>query len=273
MMLDRRALLAAGLALSAGGPALALDVGMASGGYRDEDAAFEFRHALALDMDNAEGLSSRPRQIRLLLSDREVAPAALYGVTFPPVWTMAKAGSLKGLLLEFDPADRENLTATILSTPEPGYSLGTLTQSDSSGLWARLELSPTRIVGELKAGVSEKMNFKFSAPVFTNPVVADLKGAAVATSEPVKVMIARAEALDRGDMATARALSTPTAGGGLSSLPPEMMKNLRGIATELTHRLKTAKRVVIRRETAVVIFGEGEWGNAARVDGVWKAAD
>ena len=38
-------------------------------------------------------------------------------------------------------------------------------------------------------------------------------------------------------------------------------------------RLKSVKRVVIRRETAAVQVAPGEWASLVRVDGVWKVSD
>ena len=41
----------------------------------------------------------------------------------------------------------------------------------------------------------------------------------------------------------------------------------------LIQKLKAAKRVVIRRETAAVMLEKGSWASVALVDGVWKGAD
>ena len=271
-MIARRSILAAGLALAAG-PALAIDEGVASGRYNDDGVDFKVTHAIALAMDNAEGFADSEKGLRVLLSDREVPVSALCGIAFPPVWRMARSGKLEGLLLNFDPADRNALVATILTRPEPGFSLATLSLSNSEGLWSRLEVNPTRVVGELKTDASDKMVLEFSAPVFTNAIEADLKGPAAASSEPVKALLARAEALGRGDLKAAAALSTESAGQDLLAAPPEALKAFPGLAAELTRRLKGAKRVVVRRETAAVMLGKGEWGSVARVDGVWRAAD
>lgn len=271
-MITRRSALAAGLALTAA-PAFALDAGTASGRYDDGDTRFTVSHAIALAMDNAEGFQESEGGLRVLLSDREVPVSAICGLAFPPVWGMARAGTLKGLLLKFDPADRTGLVATVLATPEQGFSLASLTVSSSAGLWSRLEANATRIVGALKPDASEKMSFDFSAPVFTNAVEADLKGPTAQGSEPVKVLIARAEAIGRGDMKGAAALSTPSAGESLLAAPPEMLKVAPKLAAELIRHLKSARRVVVRRETAAVMLGPGEWASVAKVDGVWKAAD
>ena len=52
--MDRRAVLAAGLALAAAGPALAIDPGTASGHYRDDDFDVAFSHAVALELEALE---------------------------------------------------------------------------------------------------------------------------------------------------------------------------------------------------------------------------
>jgi len=271
--MDRRAVLAAGFALAAAGPALAIDPGTASGHYRDDEFDITFSHAVALEIDNTEGLLDSPRELRVLLTDRPLPVSVLYGQAFPPVWQMAQRGEVRGLLLRFDPANREAILITVLAKPEPGYSLSNTTMSDSSGIWARLEAGPTRVVGELKPDASDKAQFSFSAPVFTNAVEADLKGRAAAASEPVKVLIARLEAIGRGDLAAAAALSTPASGARLGDMPPEFKKMFAKALPELLARLRAPKRVIIRRETAVVMLGPGEYASAARVEGLWKAAD
>lgn len=272
MTIGRRAVLAAGLAVTAG-PVLAIDAGTASGRFRRDETEVSFKHSIALSLDNVEGMLDRPREMRVLLSDREVPASAILGLAFPPVWRMAKAGAVRGLLLSFDPADRTALNIVVLAPPEPGFSLATLSISNSEGLWSRLEASPTRVVGELKPGAYDYMDLRFSAPVFNDAVQADLKGPAVQASEPVKALLARAEAIGRGDWAAARSLSTEAAAANFRDIPPEMLKQAKPMAAELTRRLKAARRVVIRRETAAVMVGEGEWASAALVNGVWKAAD
>jgi len=271
--MDRRALLAALGATAVAGPALAIDPGVASGRYKDGEADVSFSHAIALELDNTEGLLDSPKELRVLLTDREVPVAVLYGQAFPPVWTMAQQGKVQGLLLKFDPADRGAVVITVLAKPEPGYSLSTVTISNSDGLWSRLEVSPTRVTGELKPEASDKAQVRFSAPVFTNPVEADLKGPAAAASEPVKVLIARAQAMASGDLATAASLSTETSAARLQDIPPQFKAMMAKELPKLIARLKTAKRVVVRRETAVVMLGPGEYASVAKVGGVWKAAD
>lgn len=271
-MIARRALLAAGAALAAR-PAFAIDEGVAHGRYNDDGVDFKVAHAIALAVDNAEGFGDSDKGLRVLLSDRPVPVSAICGLAFPPAWGLAREGKLEGLLLKFDPADRTALVATILTKPEPGYSMTTTTVSNSEGLWKRLEANPTRVLGELKSDASERMVFDFSAPVFTNAVEADLKGPAAAASEPVKVLLARAEAIGRADWKAAAALSTEDGARNFDTIPPELEKQAPKMAAQMVRQLRAPKRVVIRRETAAVMLGEGEWASVARVDGVWKASD
>jgi hypothetical protein len=261
------------LALAAAGPALAIDPGVASGRFAHEGVTLNPKHAVALAMDNVEGVLDHPHVLRVLLSEAEVPPSALYGLAFPPVRAMARDGQVRGLLLEFDPAERDEVQITILAKPsEPGEMPANLSRSDSSGLWTRLDVSATRATGELK-GDDESGPISFSAPVFTDAVTADLKGPAAQASEPVKVLIARAEAIQKGDMATAASLSTGDFMEKLKGAPPEMLKMAKAELPQMVKQLRSARRVVIRTETAAVFTGDGSWMSLVKRDGAWKAAD
>jgi hypothetical protein len=268
--MDRRAVLAAGLALAAG-PAFAIDPGTASGRYAGDEGRFSFSHATALILDNAEGFRDTPNEMRVVLADREVLPADLTGLAFPPVWRMAREGKLKGLLLAFDPADRNALQVTVLAQPEPGYSLANISLSNTAGVWQRLEVSATRVAGALKPDLRDGLEASFSAPVFTDKVTADLKGPAAAASEPVKAILAHAEAVSRGDYAAARGLATPALAAQFDDIPPQMQKLMKAELPKLLRQLKAPPRVVIREQTAAVMLEKGTWTHARRVDGVWKA--
>ena len=184
MPLTRRLVLVGAAALAAR-PAWAIDPGVASGGYRGDEGNIDVSQSVALAIDNAEGFGDFNRGLRVVLSNVEVLPSALAGLAFPPVRGLARDGKLRGILLEFDPADRTSLFATVLTKPEPGYSLATTTLSNSAGLWTRLDASATRVAGELKPDASDHFRFSFSAPVFTNAVTDDLKGPAAAAG-PVR---------------------------------------------------------------------------------------
>jgi hypothetical protein len=256
------------------GPALALDPGTSAGRYERDGVRIDFSHAIALSQDNAEGMLDHPNQMRVLLSDKEIPAAALEGLAFPPVRAMARAGEIRGLLLEFDPADRTTLQVSVLAKPEdPNAFLPNLSLSNSEGLWKRLEANPTQVTGEYKPDDDNGLAFSFSAPVFTNAVTADLKGAEAQKSDQVRVLVARAEAIGRGDLPATLALTAKSAQGELRGLPPGAFKQAAAEMPGLIKALKSAKRVVVRRETAAVMVEEGSWSSLVLEDGAWKVAD
>jgi hypothetical protein len=272
-LISRRQVLAAGLVLAAGPPAFALDPGAASGFYRKDGLGLKFSHATVLLQDDVEGVLDHPKQLRVVLSDGEVPVEALCGLMFPPVRAMAREGKVRGLMLEFDPADRQAFQGTVLSPPEPGASLASLSFSNSEGLWAKLDVGATRASGELKPDDDGELAASFDAPVFTDDVQTDLKGATAQGSEPVKILLARAEAMARGDMAAAMALSTPESAAEARTMPPEVQKMMAQQMPAFIREVKGAKRVVIRRQTAAVQVASGDWASLRRQDGAWKAAD
>jgi hypothetical protein len=254
------------------GPAFALDPGTASGHYTRDGVRLNFTHAIALSQDNTEGLLDHGAQVRVLLSAEDVPIGALYGIVFPPVRALARQGKVHGVLLEFDPADKTQLHVTVLVPPkEPGEFAANISLSSSSGLWKKLTTSPTRIGGDYDAGSDGDFAFTFSAPVFTDPVQADLKGPAAQASDQVKVLLTRAQAIGRADLAAALAVSSKDS--GLREAPPGAIKEAAKEAPAMIKQIKAIKRVVVRRETAVALMGEGSWQSLVLEDGVWKIAD
>jgi hypothetical protein len=255
-------------------PALALDPGTASGHYAGDGVRVEVSHAVAMALDNAEGELESANRMRVLLSQEDIPPAVLEGAPLPRVLALARAGQVHGLLLDFDPGDKNGLYVTVLAKPDdPRQSMTTITLSHSDGVWKRLETNATRAAGELKPNDTFDLAFQFSAPVFNNPVQQDLKGPAAQQSEPVKVLIARAEAIGRGDMAAMAALSTKESVEQLKSYPPSVLKEARAMAPQLVKEYRATKRVVIRRDTAAVQTADGSWSSLVREDGAWKSMD
>jgi hypothetical protein len=271
MNATRRLVMAAGLATLAS-PALALDPGVASGGYVHDGVKLSFKHAIALSQDNTEGLLDNGPQIRVVLSDVEVPIAALYGIMFPPVIGMARDQTVRGIMLEFAPKSPTAMHVTVLSKPqELGASLTNISLSNSEGVFKRLEVNATRVSGDYDGADGGDFKFNFSAPVFTDPVQADLKGPAAQASEQIRVLIARAEALQRGDLAAAVALSSK--GSQIGAMPPEVLKQAAKEIPQMIKELKAVKRVVVRQSTAVALQGRGSWSSLVLENGAWKAAD
>ena len=264
--------LAAALALGLGSGALAQAPATASGHYTGDGAKLSFAHAVVLGQDDAEGLLDHGPQVRVLLSQEEVPVAALYGIAFPPVRRLAQAGQVHGVLLEFSPTDKTAMQVTVLSPPaETGEFLHSLSLSKSGGLWKSLDASTARVAGAYDGGGEPDLVFEFAAPVQTDPVQADLKGPEAQASEPVKLLIARAQAMARGDLAAAKAMSAKTS--QIQEIPPAMLKQASAEIPSVIKQYRAAKRVVIRRETANVVLDAHSWASLIREDGVWKIAD
>jgi hypothetical protein len=262
----------AGLALATAAPAAALEPATASGHYTGDGAKLSFSHAVVLGQDDAEGLLDHGPQVRVLLSQEDVPVSALYGIAFPPVRQMAKAGQVHGVLLEFSPKDKTSLQVTVLSPPtEPGEFMHSLSLSRTSGLWKKLDAAETRVSGDYDGAGDPDLVFSFSAPIFTDPVQSDLKGPEAANSEFVKLLIMRAQLMAKGDLAGAKALSVK--GSQIADMPPQMLKAMASEIPQVIKQYRAAKRVVVRKETANVLLGEHSWASFVREDGVWKIAD
>ena len=205
-------------------PAAALDPGVAQGSLLVNGETIVLDHACAVMHDNAEGLLEYPRELRILVSDREVSPDALYGVAYLPVEKLAKLGKLHGILISIDPANQSDVTVTVLYPPPmPGQSL--LTEVLGGGTHDAvkgLKISAQRVVGEVEHEDRQEMEFmdipklvyktRFSAPLFhETPVTADLSGKAAVDSPQARVLRAKVAALANGDFAALKRVSTESA--------------------------------------------------------------
>ena len=95
----------------------AIDAGVAKGALNVGGATIPLTHAYAQLHDNAEKLLERPRELRILLADREAPQSALNGIAFLPVVHMAREGKLRGLLIQLDPAKPDEAAVTVLHAP------------------------------------------------------------------------------------------------------------------------------------------------------------
>jgi hypothetical protein len=270
--------------------ARAIDPGKAQGLLKIGDGTIELKEAYAHFHDNAEGLLDRPKEMRIVVCDREIAQESLRGIAFLPVETLAKEGKVVGLLLQFDPSDQSKMVFTVLRTPsQQGASLMTLSLADTGKkLFKKLAISQTRVDGE--AEYAEKGNsgsddlpkisysVKFTAPVFNElPVTADLKGKAAQDSPQARIAREKMNAMRKGDFEAVKRLSTQQSKrqidllvAQMGSQAPSMAKEIAG---EMEQSLKKIQRVVVRDSTAVMIYSDKAWSNFALEDGQWKSDD
>jgi hypothetical protein len=267
----------------------AIDPGRVQGYLQVNDQAIVLTQAYAHLYDNAEGLLERPKELRLLLVDREVQQEALAGTAFLPVEQMAREGRVQGLLLRLDPGDHQRLLVTLLFPPtEPRQTLLTQTVS-TTGRKPPIELkigNSNRVGGTVEHHEERpsetrgmpKLNYalRFSAPLFhETPVTAVLAGQRAQNSPQMRVLQEQARALEKGDLASVQRLSTADANRRtwalLAQAGPEAESLVKQAAVELKESTKHLQRVVVRGDRAVAIFAGKRWHNFVREDGEWKS--
>jgi hypothetical protein len=271
--------------------AYAIDEGTAQGTLTINNDAVALTHSYAHLHDNAEGLLSRPQELRIVLSDRKIPYESLRGIVFLHVEDMARENRIRGLLLILNPRDQRKVVVTLLTQPvRPGQSLMTLTLSATGQeLFKKLIMSNVRVTGEVEHADTRdsgdqdlpKLTFsvKFSAPLFKElPVTANYMGKRAHNSSQVKAYREKMEALKKGDFEAVKRLSSERANrrdaAMLAHMDDQTKKSSAAEAAEdIAKSLKRIKRVVVRGDTAVIIFSEKEWATFVREGGQWKTND
>jgi hypothetical protein len=267
----------------------AIDPGRVQGSLQVNDKAIALTQAYAHLHDNAEGLLDHPKELRLLLVDREVPQEALAGISLLPVEQMAREGRVQGLLLRLDPSDHKRLFVTLLYPPtEPGQILLTQTVS-GTGRKPPIELkigSFNRVGGAVEHHEDcqsenmgmPKLNYslRFSAPLFHEmPVTAVLVGQNAQNSSHMRVLRKKAWALEKGDFTSVQRLSTAEANRRtwalMAQAGPEAESLAKQAAAQLKESTKYLQRVVVRGERAVAIFAGKQWHTFVREGGEWKS--
>jgi len=269
---------------------LAIDPGTVQGSVQVNQETIGLTHSYAHLHDNAEGLLDRPRELRIVLTDREIAQDALRGIVFLPVMQMAREGKVRGLMVRLDPNNHHNLLVTLLYPPSgPGASLMTQTLS-TSGQKApiNLRISDHRVTGDLQHRDDHEADFadipkldyavKFSAPLFHEPAVTEnLKSKAARNSPQAGVLREKARILAKGDFETLKRISTERARRETQALlaqaGPEANSFAKQAAADLEQSIKRIQRVVVRGDRAVVIFSDKQWSSFVREGEKWKSDD
>jgi hypothetical protein len=243
-------------------------------------------HTYAPLHDNAEGLLDRPKEMRILIVDREVEQAVLNGLVFLPVIALAREDKVRGLVLIFDPNDRDNVVITFLYPPaHPTEFLTTQSRLNSEGLMKNLQITDQRVVGEIEDKEQRESRFSdmpvityttsFSAPLFHEPnVTEDLRGQAAKNSPQVKELRAEVEALKKADFEALRKISTERLNRerepGLAQGGAQVADLARQAGEEMARSIAKVQRIVVRGNRAVVILPDKAWKSLERVGGMWK---
>lgn len=274
--------------LAAIAPARALDPGTVKGTFEVDGKPVELKYVYAHLHDNAEGILDHRRELRILLSDREVSPEALRGLVFLPIEDLARNDQVKGLMFELDPSKPNSIISVLLAAPkQEGASLLRTTYSTSgTPLFKSWSFTPQRVTASIERREERSENasdlpsasfaLEFSAPVMKEPAVtADLKGTAARTSPQAKLMAEVARLLAAGDLAGARKLQSERAGRQLDTamkaMGQELMKQAKLGGAEMKKSVAKIQRVVVRGDRAVALVSKNEWFTFVREGGRWKA--
>lgn len=260
--------------------AFAIDPGTAQGSLCVDGADTPLRHAYAHLHDNAEKLLDRPKELRILLADREVPQDALIGISFTGLEEIARDGRVRGLLLQLDPYNRKLVVITVLYAQPDSKQMPQMSGTTDSAVVKKLTIAGNRVSGEIGHTHSDTAAYavRFSAPLFSEPpVTADLVGRAAYNSQQVRVLRKKARALAQGDFEAVRRLSTRRANrwhdAFIAEAGAEAGSFGRDAAAGLEKSLARLRRVVVRGEHAVAIFAEKKWMLLERESGEWRSDD
>jgi hypothetical protein len=240
--------------------------------------------------DNAERWLDTPKEMRILLADRDVPESSLAGLNvFMTLSEMVRQGKLRGVLLRFDPAKTNAIVATVLYPPkDPQQALANETISTTNkGPLDKFRMSAVRASGAIAHHTDGNADFgwpavdykaEFSAPLFTEPAVtADLSGKQALDSVQFKAVMAKARALARGDLKAAQQYSSRRFNLQTEALKAQLGdaagKMAKQMGVEMEKELKQgAVRLVVRDKVAALILGEKGTSMYGLVqeEGSWK---
>ena len=268
----------------------AIDPGTATGTLKVDSDVVTLTHAYAHFHDNAEGWLDFNKEMRILVSDREVDQDALSGLNpFFTLSAMVRQGSVRGVLIRFDPAKPKSILVTVLYPPKDqrdALANKIVSDSEKSPL-EKLLISEVRVSaavnrsneGNAELGwPSENYSFKFSAPLFKEPAVtATLKGKQALDSPQVKAILAKAAAMIKGDLEKIRHYSTERfireLDNRISQSQEEAQNMMRESGKDIEQTVNKGKlRLIVRGDRASLTV-EAKDGNTMfrliKKDGNW----
>ncbi len=256
--------------------------GTATGYYVDRNGErIELRHARAVLVD--EATSGRPREgeVHLLLTERPAPADALDDNGNPRrAIELADRGELRGVMIEFDARDGDELRVFELDRLREEFD-GRSRTIDAERVWREFSLGPSRFAARLDTGPTRESTanpeaaFAFDAPLDHDPMVRILTGAEARDSEFVRTAVAVHDALLRGDLDTARRLSTRAV--AVRAAPDRPLNAAeRQFLQDILAEMRTPTRIVVRRRSATLVAGDETSSlslNFALEDGQWRVGD
>ena len=273
-------------------PVFAIDLGTASGSITIGQDTIVLKHSYAHLHDNAEGWLDTKKELRILLTDRDVSRDVIAGMNpFFSLSEMVREGKVKGALIRLDPSAPKSIVLTLLTPPkDERHSLGNKTFSDSTkSPIDSFTISNVRVSGSFQQAAesnpdmgwpAENYTFTFSAPIFNEQAVsATLKGKKALDSKQTKAVLAVASAMMQGDAEKVQKLSTERKNRqmalSLAQLPPENMKAmLQEAGSQMEKTIKKGTlTLIVRGNTASLLVQEKPSGKSmfrvVQKNGIW----
>jgi hypothetical protein len=268
----------------------AIDPGSATGTLNVDGDAVALKYAYAHLHDNAEGWLDTNKEMRIVVSDREIPQETIGGLNpFFSLSAMVREGSVRGVFIRFDPDKPKSVMVTVLYPPkEQGSALANrMISNDSESPLENLRISELRVSAAMKQATdgdkelgwpSESYSFKFSAPLFKEPAVtAILKGKKALDSPQVKALLAKGAALKSGDLETVKRICSERSGRDmerfLAQSKGEAAGRMRESGQEIEQSIRTGKiRLIVRGERASLVVDSKEGKSIYgffRKDGKW----
>ncbi|MDK9718015.1 MAG: hypothetical protein OEL57_08915 [Trichlorobacter sp.] len=270
--------------------ALAIDPGTANGSLTVGATVVNLTHSYAHLHDNAEDGPNSKKEMRILVADRAVQQEAIAGLNpFFTLSAMVRKGTVRGVLVRFDPAKPKEVVVTVLfPQQEERYSLGnkTISQSERSPL-DKLVITNLRVSAAMEQSSegnpvqgwpAEKYAFSFNAPLFREPAVtAILKGKQALNSPQVKAVLAKTAAMAKGDYAAVKSVCTERSieemDGFMAQGKDESLKMMAEAGKQMGQAVKKSPlTLVVRGDRATLLIkqqdGRSMIGLVKR-SGVW----
>lgn len=238
-------------------------------------------HAAAQLNDNAEKIEVQP--LTLVFADRPIPAGAIDGGG----WTlmrMAADGELRGLLLRIDPAAPQKASMVLLAKRGDGQP-GIVSASASSAegpVVQGFKLDASTVSGafvrkdyaDMQLSLSHSVRFAIlltHAPAIS----ADLGAAQLKASVQYKALASLADAMQRGDLVTARRLHGTLARAELDAASAatdraSFVERMKKQGAYMKTQLPRYQRLVVRGNRATFIVAPDYYQTMSLEDGEWK---
>jgi hypothetical protein len=260
--------------------AFALDPGSVKGSLTVDGKPVQLITGYAHLHDNAEKVLDWPKELRILLSDRDVDESTLRGLVFLEVESMAMEGKVQGVLIELNPEKPDKIVITYLYPPSREGAFLVRKTIGREKVFKEFKIANGRVSGEfLEPDEKFDVSVKFDVPLFKEPAItADLKGKEAKNSPYVILMGKSADAMIKGDLNALQKIWSAKAYKRFeafhSQAGPEAINLLKQGGGEEKEVVKRISRVVVRGDRAVALIDGTRLGPTfVKENGEWKVGE